>query len=388
MKKTVTIYIDATGFQNFQTGVGRYSYNLITHILSIESQWHFVVLVSHRLDDSHPVYTLAHSHANMRVRKINVSAIGPTRDMRFLFPIGRYDIYHCLNSNLPLRIGRGSIVTVHDIIYFHYPQFLGALYRLKLKYYNLLMRHIATHAERIIAVSHATAQDFAAHYASDKRRRQVSEKTVIIHEGVTTMADFEDNGDSHDHAISRYRNRATPYFLHIGELRPHKNIDRLMEGFDLFRSMTRGAENTKLYIVGSHHAGYTFPPSLPKHVEHLGAINNDQELTQLYHHAIGLCYVSLCEGFGLPILEAMQHRVAVITSNRSSMPEVAGDAALLVDPASSTEIAQAMKALYTSPDLRSQLITKGIANVQRFSWHKTASETCRLYQDLLQKQKA
>lgn len=94
--KSVNIYLDATGFRDFQTGVGRYSYNLIAELLKIESRWNFVVLVQRQLNALHPVYELSKLYQNLTVRNINASAIGPKRDIRFFFsPMKGYNLYHC-----------------------------------------------------------------------------------------------------------------------------------------------------------------------------------------------------------------------------------------------------------------------------------------------------
>ena len=373
------IYLDATGFQNFQTGVGRYSYNLINSILAINSKWNFVVLVLHTLNTTHPIYSLVQRYNNLCIKKIRTSTIGPKRDIRFIFPIGKYDLYHCLNSNLPFGIHGNSIVTIHDIIYFHYSQFLGSYPAFKRAYYNVIMRNIMRRATHIIAVSHATARDFTENYGKNENEKiHLRQKITVIHEGVTKIAQGSSNQQQ------PYKNRAKKYFMCIGEMRPHKNIDRLIAGFSLFRTSNPDASETYLYIAGSSHTSYTLPAPLPMNVEYIGKVS-DAELVQLYRHTIALCFVSLYEGFGLPILEAMQQRAAVITSATSSMPEIAGDSALLVNPYEIEEIAKAMHSLYMSNQLRVKLITKGIDNVQKFSWDTCAIKTCELYRKLLAK---
>lgn len=170
--------------------------------------------------------------------------------------------------------------------------------------------------------------------------------------------------------------------MYIGELRPHKNIDRLIKGFSLFRATTPHAHNVKLYIAGSQHVSYTLPKPLPENVEYRGRVS-EQELVRLYRGAIAVCFVSLYEGFGLPILEAMLHRTPVITSNISSMPEIAGNAALLTDPTHINEIGRAMQRLYISPKLRAALIARGAMRAREFSWHKAAIETHAVYEQVL-----
>ena len=364
------IVLDATGFQNFQTGVGRYAYNLIINLVPIAPDLRWVILVSHRLAHHHPIMHFAQKRRTIQMVAINAPVIGPRRDMRFLFPIPHYDLYHCLNSNLPLFLHRKTIVTLHDFMYITYPQFLGGLSFLKRRYLKWLMNHLARQASHIIAISHFLAHDFRAYY-QNKIKRELP--LSVIHEAAAQFGH-----QSPPAIISTRANR--PYFLYYGELRPHKNIDRLIAAFGLFKTKIR--QPVRLLIAGASHPSYQLPYPLPSDIDYLGAAD-DTMLNEIVPGAIAFCFVSLYEAFGLPILEAMQAGTAVITSNISAMPEVAGDAAYLVDPYSVDYIADAMYVLYNNQDARAEYIRRGKIRAAQFSWQENARRTLEIYRSLL-----
>ena len=219
------ITLDGTGFQNFQTGVGRYAFNLIDHIAQCDCPFRFRLLVSHRLAEDHPIYALAARYPHVRIAPIRAPAIGPRRDIRFALPIGKYDLFHALNSNVPLTAHKNIVVTVHDIIYHHYPHFFGRTARLKAIYYRSIMCHGARVAREIIAVSQTTADDFMRHFGHHRRQLPPPQ---VIYEGVSNPS-----------PVTRHSQYASPsfrYFLYVGEHRPHKNIATLLAAFTYFRA--------------------------------------------------------------------------------------------------------------------------------------------------------
>lgn len=369
------IVLDATGFQNFQTGVGRYSYNLITNLVPQADDMHFTILISHTLSSTHPIVRFAHAHS-IRIMAIKAATIGPQRDIRFLLPIPRYDLYHCLNSNLPLFLHRRTIVTLHDFMYLKYPQFLGQFSILKRAYLALLMLHVARRASHIIAVSHFLAADFRDYY---QKRVTRPLPLTVVHEAATSAVGSTLPSSRNMHT---YQRRAQPYFLYYGELRPHKNIDRLITAFRIFQTKIQSNSPVELLIAGSPHPTYLLPDPLPFAIHYLGAAD-DAMLSTLLPHAIALCFVSLYEAFGLPLLEAMQCGTAIISSKIAAIPEIAGDAALLVDPYNAHAIAHAMYLLYTDKGARDEYIRRGRKRVQQFSWQHAARQTLQIYQSAL-----
>jgi glycosyltransferase involved in cell wall biosynthesis len=172
----------------------------------------------------------------------------------------------------------------------------------------------------------------------------------------------------------------------VGEKRPHKNLEGLIKAFAIFKEKY-DKWNTYLTIVGKRYSSYNEYMTL---AESLGVAENliftgfifDEYLKALYSEAEILLLVSFYEGFGIPILEAMECGTPVITSNVSSMPEVAGDAAILVNPYNIQEIVEKMNNIMNSNILKKQLIENGVKRVKQFSWETTARQTLEIYNEI------
>jgi glycosyltransferase involved in cell wall biosynthesis len=178
-----------------------------------------------------------------------------------------------------------------------------------------------------------------------------------------------------------------PYILYVGSIEPRKNLLRLVEAYAQLR---RWSQHWNLVIVGSRNLWKSSP--VAKKVASMGLQSNvrftgfvpDEDLSALYNGADLFCYLSLYEGFGLPVLEAMACGTPVITSNTSSLPEVAGEAALLVNPYQVEDIVVAMRAVLSNHDLAQDLRERGLRRAAQFSWDRTARETIAVYQCVLQ----
>jgi len=173
------------------------------------------------------------------------------------------------------------------------------------------------------------------------------------------------------------------YLLSVATLEPRKNLKRIIEAFKMLKT-----KNLKLVITGK--PGWEDLNTLGfkkgnNNTIFTGYLKKREDLAALYSQALGLVYPSLYEGFGLPILEAMKCGCPVLTSNISSMPEVAGQAAILVDPLDVEEIARGLSELVNNQDLRKSLAKKGLAQVKKFSWEKTAQETLKVYEQAVEK---
>jgi glycosyltransferase involved in cell wall biosynthesis len=176
-----------------------------------------------------------------------------------------------------------------------------------------------------------------------------------------------------------------PYLLFVGTLEPRKNLVRLIRAYR--RAAASGIPHPLVLAgpLGWHHQQLHRELALrgPGEVILTGELDTD-ELDALYRHAAAFVYPSLYEGFGLPVLEAMTRGLPVITSNTSSLPEVAGEAALQVDPASIREIAAAIETLLGDTALREKLASRGRARAERFSWDETARLTLQVYEKVLE----
>ena len=279
-------------------------------------------------------------------------------------------IYKRLGGNLlfspipeaPLYSQCRSIVTLHDLIPIRFPRRTSPL----TYYFRYYIPQVLNQAEHILCDSEATAKD-----ASDFYQIPAQKLTVVPL--------------SYDENHFRFLDLPTQnYFLYIGRHDPYKNLERLITAFA--RLSDRDYE---LWIAGPADERYT--PVLSAQAKELGIAERVKflsyvpyaELPILLNQAIALVFPSLWEGFGLPVLEALACGTPVITSNLSSIPEVAGDAAILVDPYQVDAIAQAMEDVITDSALRTQLRQQGRDRAQHFSWQKTSATTAEILKQYL-----
>ena len=261
-----------------------------------------------------------------------------------------------------------SVVTIHDLGYHYFPQAHTPFQRL---YLPLSTRWSGWAATHLIAVSGATAADLHRLYAVPEAKVQV------IHEAWTPLDAEQANLLAVPYGLP------PAYCLYVGSLQPRKNLMRLLQAYGKLVAGTATAPD--LVIAGASGWGsedlqqQASALELFHRVHFLGYVA-EQQLPALYRGARFFCFPSLFEGFGLPVLEAQFYGVPVMTANNSSLPEVAGEGALLVDPTDVDAIADAMLRLSADEALRQRLIAAGHANVQRFSWAKAARETLALFE--------
>jgi glycosyltransferase involved in cell wall biosynthesis len=280
-------------------------------------------------------------------------------------------IYQQLSSQLifspipeaPLFTKCRYIVTVHDLIPLRFPKPFSPL----TPYFRYYIPQVLTQAQHIICDSIATAKDI-----TDFFHIPANKITPILL--------------AHDAKTFRFLDLPTSnYFLYVGRHDPYKNLHRLINAFAAVPSNL----DCELWIAGPQDPRYT--PTLQAKAEQLGIGHQVKfldylpydQLPTIINQAIALVFPTLWEGFGLPVLEAMACGTPVITSNVSSLPEVAGDAALLVNPYNTDEITDAMQALATDSALRSRLRTLSLNRASQFSWAKTAQATVEVLQRYL-----
>jgi len=267
------------------------------------------------------------------------------------------DMYLSLSANVP------TLYVSHDLNYIHYPKGIRWSH---LKYYQKYMPVFHDNAEHIIAVSQATKSDIVKQFKIPLEKISVAGNALP-----KSIVRIENN------QLEAIRGKLTggaPYFVYVGSLHPRKNVDTLIEAFNIFKS--EGDHEHKLVIYGRS----AWKTSAIKNAYDTSKYKSDIvfnsgdsiSVSEVLSASLALCYISLFEGFGIPILEAFECEVPVITSDVSSMPEVAGNAALLVDPKNKNMISRAMFKLVDSPALRKSLILKGKARVVDYSWEQSA----------------
>jgi glycosyltransferase involved in cell wall biosynthesis len=281
-------------------------------------------------------------------------------------------IYKNLKSQLifspvpeaPLYADCRYIVMVHDLIPLRFPKLLSPLTHFS-RYY---VPQVLAQAQHIICNSHATAKDITDFY-----HIRASKITPIpLAYDANHFRPLHLNNGGQDAPFTR-----CPYFLYIGRQDSYKNLHRLITAF----AALSNNQDYELWLAGPQDKRFT--PALQMQIEELGITDKVKflnyvpysELPKIICGATALVFPSLWEGFGFPVLEAMACGTPVITSNLSSLPEVAGDAALLINPYNVEEITEAMQTIATDSALRQQLSTQSISRASQFSWEKTGLAT-------------
>jgi glycosyltransferase involved in cell wall biosynthesis len=231
-------------------------------------------------------------------------------------------------------------------------------------------------------VSEASKRDILRYF------RVPEGKIDVIYNAIDDRFWQAPNADEIDLVRQRYQLTA-PFVLYAGNIKPHKNLERLIEAFHLLRQSSTDFKDVQLLIIGDEISKYAtlrravHRHKLHKHVRFFGFVK-DQTLAALYRLADVFVFPSLYEGFGLPPLEAMASGTPVIVSNVSSLPEVVGDAALMFDPYEPAAIADAMRRVLTDEALRAELRSRGLHRAREFSWERSVARVRQIYADVMQ----
>ncbi|MBU1291913.1 glycosyltransferase family 4 protein [Patescibacteria group bacterium] len=328
-------------FKEPRTGVEEYSYQLIKHLAMLEgSKKHRFVLYSDKnLKWPLPMWT-----------QIRLSA-----EMVF----NRPDVLFIPVHVLPLVHPKNSVVTIHGLEYEYYPEMYLQKHR---RYLRWSTKYALKNAHKIIAVSENTKKDLVELYGGDP------DKIYVIHHGVDIKR-FNIGRDSTSESTK-------PYILYLGRLETKKNVQGLVRAFELLKK--RHQVPHQLILVGAQGYGYDKIKLEIRNskfeISELGYVSEEKKW-QLLKNADMFIFPSFYEGFGIPILEAQSVGCPVITSNVSSMPEVAGQGAVLVESRNAEEICQRMYQIIEDQDFKKRLISQGYENVKKFSWQKCAQET-------------
>ncbi len=290
----------------------------------------------------------------------------------------RLDLYHATHYVLPIAPPSRVVVTIHDIIHLLYPQFLPN--RLAFIYAQRMMRRSLARADRVIAVSENTKSDLMEYF-------EVDGSTIeVIHNGVDETFRHKLSEMDLDRWLRQLGIRR-PYLLFVGNPKPHKNLDRVIQAYA--RAVELADFDAPLVCVGDRTAAQF---KLRQRAEQLGIADRlyllghvaQEALPALYQGATLFLYPTLYEGFGLPVVEAMASGTPVLTSNTSALKEVAGGHAHLVDPLDCERMAKAIARLVTDDDYREKLAEKGMARAADFRWDLCARQTLEVYRGVLE----
>ena len=275
------------------------------------------------------------------------------------------DLFLSMDGYLSLASKVPSHLTIHDLAFEHFPKAIPFSVE---KYYKHFVPKYAHHAHQIATVSNFSKQDIVQQYNIDET------KIDVVYNAASQY--FQSINAFEKQKIKEEFSDGKDFFICVSSIHPRKNIVNLLLAFDKFKKCDDN--NIQLILVGDFMFGKNEVLQTLENLQHKNSIIltgnlSHEKISKLQASAIGTLYVSLFEGFGIPIIESMQCGVPVITSDCSSMPEVAADAALLVNPKEINLIAEAILKLSKNELLRQTLIAKGFERSKDFSWDKSAN---------------
>ncbi|MGA2743025.1 MAG: glycosyltransferase family 1 protein [Bryobacteraceae bacterium] len=371
------IVVDVRRVRDF--GIGTYIYGLLRALADIDqSNEYILVALEHDQIDQGAFAGLPPNFKNVTYRRTDLNSLNHVAFPLFLHRL-RPSLVHIPLNRVPLFMHEPYVVTIHDMA----SLLFGTGSGLRMQTRRYLLRRGLLRAKRILAVSEATRRD--------------------VHDALGIPADrihLAYNAPNPDFFRPAAAGRARgileryqidyPFLLYAGNIRPQKNIPRLVEAFAVAREhLSRHPvyRNLHLVVIGDEISRYpsvrraVIQTRVEKAVRFLGFVPFEA-LRVFFESAALFVFPSLYEGFGLPPLEAMATGTPVVASNVSALPEVLGDAALLVNPENVFEIARAIQEALLDDELRSDLIAKGKAQAARYSWDRTAREVLAVYRDV------
>jgi glycosyltransferase involved in cell wall biosynthesis len=371
------IGIDYTAAVRQSGGIGRYTRELVAALFKLASSHRYTVFAATGglgKTDWRPEI----GDSNVRFRPVPLTDDWLHRlwqRLRLPIPVevitGPLDIFYSPDFVLPptLRATR-TLLTVHDLSFLHYPDAFVPSLR---EYLERVVPRSVARADRVLADSKSTRDDLVAYFDTPP------EKVEVLYSGVDSRFRPEKAPGEEERLKTKY-GIESPYILSVGTLQPRKNYVRLIKAF-----ANLPLANLQLVIAGGR--GWLYEEIFAEaekygnRVHVLGFVD-DADLPALYRGAALFAFPSLYEGFGIPPLEAMACSVPVVCSNASSLPEVAGDAALTVDPLDVNALAQAMMRVLEGPSLQQEMTDKGLAQAARFTWKKAARQLLNSFEAL------
>jgi glycosyltransferase involved in cell wall biosynthesis len=346
-------------------GIGWFTYQTLKRITKNNPETHFIFLFDRN-----------YSEEFIFSDNITPIVIGPQARHPFLYYLWfNYSVKNLLNKLKPdLFLSPDGFLTMgskckqlpvfHDINFFHNPKNLKPLTS---RYYNYYFPKYAQIATRIATVSEYSKADICKNYNINYN------KIDVVYNGINEG--FKEISEEEKQAVKNKYSQGKSFFLFVGSQSPRKNLNRLIFAFENFKQQTKS--DFKLLLVGSENQGESETKKIyEKSIYKSDIIFTGRvaqfDLEKIMASAFALTFIPYFEGFGIPLIEAMQCSIPIICSNTSSMPEIVSDSALLVNPFEVQDISNAMVNLFQNPSLQKQLVEKGHARKENFSWEKTS----------------
>lgn len=371
------IGIDARMYGPKCAGLGRYIKQLILNLEKLDKENQYIIFLNkENFDSFNP------QEKNFKKLLVNIPWYSWQEQFKFLNILNKekLDLMHFPHFNVPIFYKRKFIVTVHDLIMYHFPRPEAStksklVFFIKDKVHRLVLKNACERAVKILTTSEFTRQDLVNILAIKK------EKIKVVYQ-----APFFQIKNILDKTILKTHNLENKrYFLYVGSAYPHKNLENLVKAWNIFNNEL-GFKNYYLVLVGKKSYFYE---RLFNSLDYKNSQNIiftdfiiDDDLQVLYENAESYIFPSLYEGFGLPSLEAMSYGIPVLSSNASCLPEILADAAIYFDPLSPENIADSLKFFIEDKDLQMELQQRSRQHVKYFSNEKMAVETLEEYKKI------
>ncbi|MEI6835881.1 MAG: glycosyltransferase family 1 protein [Candidatus Falkowbacteria bacterium] len=396
LEKNRTIGIDARFYGPLGKGLGRYTQEIVDNVITLsnDTSVNYVIFLS---VDNFDEFICPNTNVRKELIKSRWYTLAEQFEVPYRWRRARLDLMHFPHFNVPLIKSGAYVVTIHDLILTKFPTHRAStlhpfIYWLKDKAYRLIISSAVKYARKIITVSEFTKLDLMRQF------KVMANKIVVTYEGVANLAKGNDSL-----FVAKLDNKKTlalynihgPFLLYVGNAYPHKNLEGLVTAFAKLRIMH---PDLRLVLVGKEDYFYNRVKEIA-HSNNLWQKENhnspvvftgyvpDVDLEALFQEATLYVFPSLYEGFGLPPLEAMAHNCPVISSDRASMPEVLGDAALYFNPEDKDDIIRVIESVLNNESERQHLIDLGLKRVKKYSWWECARMTSEIYNQILRNKK-
>lgn len=386
----MTIGIDARFFGPRAKGLGRYTQKLIEEMERIDSENQYVIFLR---QENFSEYQPRNKNFKKVLADFRWYSLAEQIFMPFAIRRQKVDLMHLPHFNAPVFYFGKFVVTIHDLILRHFPtrraSALGFFkYWLKNLAYRIVIWLAVRRAKKIIVPSNYVKKDIISSFGVR------SEKVAVIYEGATVRPGnlprpslYEGEGAPLFFQRGGWGALNKPYLLYVGNAYPHKNLENLIRAFEILVSDFK--KDMRLVLVGEEDYFYRrlkkeVNTSILSSIEifdriiFAGFVPEDQ-LGNLYKNAAAYVFPSLCEGFGLPPLEAMACGVPVVSSGSTCLPEILGDAAIYFDAKNHRDMAEKINLVLSDISFRQKLIAAGFERIERYSWEKMAQETLVTY---------
>lgn len=374
------IGIDARFFGPESKGLGRYVQKLVENLEKIDRKNEYVIFLRKNNFD---LFQSKHSNFKKVLADYQWYSFSEQIFLPLLLRKYKLDFVHFPHFNIPIFYFGKFITTIHDLILVKFPTKKATTlnrfwYLIKFLAYKLTIFLAIKKATKIIAVSNFTKQDICQYYNLSP------EKISVTYEAVDNEKNLSEKKFAGDFKLEKIESKLKNFFLYVGNAYPHKNLERMVEAFDLWKKKYQ--QNFQLILVGKNDYFYQQLKNFiqERQIKDIIIFDtlSDNSLYKLYAKAKIFLFLSLYEGFGLPPLEAMKEGIPVLSSNHFCMQEILGESALYCDGENVKDIIEKMEQIVTDENLQKELIKKGKIQSQKYSWEKMTKETLEIYESL------